>query len=132
MQRYQILHNKLHKDISTVHTYLKIEDKTKQGSIALGFQDTHFIICIPHIHQAHTQSKIRGQEKVSVRVYQTFKQCISCPKSSRKGRKYNSFQNKGIMNFADKWIKLKNITLSEVTQTQKDIHGISLISDYQL
>jgi hypothetical protein len=35
------------------------------------------------------------------------------------------------MNFADKWMELKNIILSEVTQTQKDKHGMySLISGY--
>ena len=42
-------------------------------------------------------------------------------------------KNKGIMNFAAKWMGLKNI-LSEVTQTQRyayHIHGIySLISGY--
>ena len=35
------------------------------------------------------------------------------------------------MNFAGKWMKLENITLSEVIQTQKDMHGMySLISGY--
>jgi hypothetical protein len=35
------------------------------------------------------------------------------------------------MNFAGKWMELENIILSEVTQTQKDIHSIySLISGY--
>ena len=28
------------------------------------------------------------------------------------------------MNFAGKWMELENITLSEVTQTQKDRHGM--------
>jgi hypothetical protein len=38
---------------------------------------------------------------------------------------------KGIMNFADKWMELGNIILSEVTQTQKDTHSMhSLISVY--
>jgi hypothetical protein len=31
---------------------------------------------------------------------------------------------KNIMSFPGKWIKLENIILSEVTQTQKDMHGI--------
>jgi hypothetical protein len=36
---------------------------------------------------------------------------------------YNSaFKNKDIMKLVGKWIKLENI-LSEVTQTQKDMHG---------
>jgi hypothetical protein len=35
------------------------------------------------------------------------------------------------MNFAGKWIELKNIILSEVTQSQKDMPGMySLISGY--
>lgn len=34
------------------------------------------------------------------------------------------------MTFAGKWMELENIILSEVTQTQKDMHGMySLISD---
>jgi hypothetical protein len=36
-----------------------------------------------------------------------------------------------IMNFADKWVKLENIILSKVGQTQMDMHGMfSLISGY--
>jgi hypothetical protein len=35
------------------------------------------------------------------------------------------------MNFADKWVEIENIILSEVTQTQKDMHGIhSLMSGH--
>jgi hypothetical protein len=35
------------------------------------------------------------------------------------------------MSFAGKWMELKNIILSEVTQIQKDMHGMySLISGY--
>ena len=42
---------------------------------------------------------------------------------------YSSIKDKGIMNFAGKWMKLENIILTEVTQTQKDMHGMySLIS----
>ena len=29
-----------------------------------------------------------------------------------------------IMSFVDKWVELENIILSDVTQTQKDIHGV--------
>ena len=37
--------------------------------------------------------------------------------------------NEDILSFAGKWMELENIILSEVTQTQKDMHGIySLIS----
>ena len=40
-------------------------------------------------------------------------------------------KNEDILSFAGKWIELENIILSEVTQTQKDMHGIySLISEY--
>jgi hypothetical protein len=43
---------------------------------------------------------------------------------------YLAIKNKD-MKFAGKWMELENINLSEVTQTQKDMHGIySLISGY--
>ena len=43
---------------------------------------------------------------------------------------YSGIKNEYILNFAGKWIELENI-LSEVTQTQKDIHGMySPISEY--
>jgi hypothetical protein len=42
---------------------------------------------------------------------------------------YPAIKNKGILSFPGKWMELENIILSEVTQTQKDMHGIySLIS----
>jgi hypothetical protein len=44
---------------------------------------------------------------------------------------YSAVKNEGILSFTGKWIELENIILSEVTQTQKDIHGMySLISGY--
>jgi hypothetical protein len=44
---------------------------------------------------------------------------------------YSAMKNKGIMKFAGQWMELENIILSEVTQTQKDKHGMcSLISGY--
>jgi len=44
---------------------------------------------------------------------------------------YSAIKNKDILSFSDKWMKLKNIILSEKTQTQKDMHGIySLIVDF--
>jgi hypothetical protein len=44
---------------------------------------------------------------------------------------YTAIENKDILSFAGKWMALENIILSEVTQTQKDMHGIySLISGY--
>ena len=44
---------------------------------------------------------------------------------------YSAIKNKNIMSFAGKWMELENIILSEVTQTQKDMHGLySLISEY--
>jgi hypothetical protein len=42
---------------------------------------------------------------------------------------YSAVKNKDVMNFAGKWMKLKNIMLNEVAQTQKDMHSMySLIS----
>jgi hypothetical protein len=43
---------------------------------------------------------------------------------------YSAIKKEGILSFAGKWMELENI-LSELTQTQKDMHGIySLISGY--
>ena len=43
---------------------------------------------------------------------------------------YSAIKNDEFMKFLGKWMKLENI-LSEVTQPQKDIHGVySLISRY--
>jgi hypothetical protein len=44
---------------------------------------------------------------------------------------YSVIKNEDIMTFVGKWIELKTIILSEVTQTQKYIHGMySLRSGY--
>ena len=44
---------------------------------------------------------------------------------------YSAIQNNDIMNFAGKWMELEKITLSEVSQTQKDKHNMySLIRRY--
>jgi hypothetical protein len=39
---------------------------------------------------------------------------------------YSALKNEGITDFAGKWMELENIILSEVTQTQKDMHDRSL------
>jgi hypothetical protein len=42
---------------------------------------------------------------------------------------YSAIKNDNILSFAGKWMELENIILSEVTQTQNDMHGMySLIS----
>jgi hypothetical protein len=44
---------------------------------------------------------------------------------------YSALKNKDILSFEGKWMELDNIILSEVTQTQKDMHRMySLISGY--
>jgi hypothetical protein len=44
---------------------------------------------------------------------------------------YSAIKNNEFMKFADKWLELENIILSEVTQKQKNTHGMySLISRY--
>ena len=44
---------------------------------------------------------------------------------------YSAIKNYNFTNFVGQWIELENIMLSEVTQTQNDIHGMySLISGY--
>jgi hypothetical protein len=46
-------------------------------------------------------------------------------------RYFSSIKNEDILTFTGKWMELENIILSEVTQTQKDMHGMySLISGY--
>jgi hypothetical protein len=37
---------------------------------------------------------------------------------------YSAITNEVILNFVGKWMKLENIILSEVTQTQKDMHSM--------
>jgi hypothetical protein len=44
---------------------------------------------------------------------------------------YSAIKNEDNLSFAGKWMELENIILSEVTQTQKGMHGMySLISEY--
>ena len=44
---------------------------------------------------------------------------------------YSAIRNNEFMKFLDKWMELENIILSEVTQSQKIIHGMySLITGY--
>ena len=40
---------------------------------------------------------------------------------------YSAIKNEDILTFAGKWMELENIILSEVTQTQKDMHGMYLL-----
>ena len=45
---------------------------------------------------------------------------------------YSAIKNGDIMSFAGKWLELEDIIQIEITQTQKNMHGIySLISGYQ-
>jgi hypothetical protein len=37
---------------------------------------------------------------------------------------YSAIKHEDILSFAGKWMELENIILSEVTQTQKDMHGM--------
>ena len=44
---------------------------------------------------------------------------------------YSAIKNKDFMSSAGKWMEPENIILNEVTQIQKDMHGVySLISGY--
>ena len=44
---------------------------------------------------------------------------------------YPAIKNNEFMKFLGKWVELENIILSEVTQSQKNTHGMhSLISGY--
>jgi hypothetical protein len=43
----------------------------------------------------------------------------------------SAIKNKEILSFAGKWMELENTMLSDVSQTQKNMHGMySLISEY--
>ena len=37
---------------------------------------------------------------------------------------YSAIKNEGIMKFTSKWMEHENIILSEVTETQKEVHGM--------
>jgi hypothetical protein len=37
---------------------------------------------------------------------------------------YSAVKNEGILSFIDKWMELGNIILGEVTQTQREMHGM--------
>ena len=44
---------------------------------------------------------------------------------------YSDIKNNDFMKFAGKWIELENIILSEITQSQKNTHGMySLTGGY--
>jgi hypothetical protein len=44
---------------------------------------------------------------------------------------YSAIKNNDFIKFAGKWMELENITLSEVTQSQKNTHGMySVVSGY--
>jgi hypothetical protein len=44
---------------------------------------------------------------------------------------YSAIKKEDILSLAGKWMELENIILTELTQTQKDMHGIySLLSEY--
>jgi hypothetical protein len=44
---------------------------------------------------------------------------------------YSTIKNDEFMKFLGKWIELENVILTEVTQSQKNTHGMhSLISGY--
>ena len=44
---------------------------------------------------------------------------------------WNTIKNNDFMKFTGKWIEFENIFLSEITQSQKDTHGMhSLLSGY--
>ena len=40
---------------------------------------------------------------------------------------YSAIKNEDIMSFAGKWMELENILLSELTQIQKEMHGMSFL-----
>jgi hypothetical protein len=38
---------------------------------------------------------------------------------------YKAIKNEDILSFTGKWMELESIILNEVTQTQKDVHGMT-------
>jgi hypothetical protein len=43
---------------------------------------------------------------------------------------YSAINNEDILSFVDKYMKLENIILNEVTQTQKDILSLLMVCTY--
>jgi hypothetical protein len=88
--------------------------------------------CTPSIPALRRQRQadfwVRGQPGLQSEFQDsqgyTEKLCLESPPPQKK-------KNGGILSFAGKWMELENIILSEVTQTQKEIHDIyALMSDY--
>ncbi|KAL6040390.1 hypothetical protein STEG23_015171, partial [Scotinomys teguina] len=71
-------------------------------------------ICSLHVCSAH-----QGKKKVSDRLGTRVVDDSELPLEY-----YAAEKNNDIMKFAGKWMELENVILSEVTQTQKDKHGI--------
>jgi hypothetical protein len=42
---------------------------------------------------------------------------------------YSAIKNNEFMKFLGKWMELENIILSDVTQSQKNTHGIHAVSE---
>jgi hypothetical protein len=79
-----------------------------------------FILALSVISRSWKQPRCLPKEEwiQKVRIIYTMEYC-------------SAIKNKDIMTFADQWIELENIILSEETQTQKDMHGMySLIRGY--
>jgi hypothetical protein len=45
---------------------------------------------------------------------------------------YSAIENRDIMNFVSKWMKLENIILSELAQIQKDMHVMYTLNKWIL
>jgi hypothetical protein len=73
-----------------------------------------------------------SEDIYTVLTYIYINKSLKTKQKNPKPKKKKNPKNKDIMNFAGKWIELETIIPSEVTRSQKDMHGIySLISGYQ-
>jgi hypothetical protein len=109
-----------------------------------GMYSTMFIAAMPVITEAGNNSDAPRQEN-GYRICSSFTQwsttqllrmrtiqrnLVSKKTKNKQTNKQTNKKNEDILSFAGKWRELENI-LSEVTQTQKDMHGIySQISRY--
>ena len=78
---------------------------------------------------------IRVLERLGIRglYLNIIKAIYSKPTANIKlnGEKLKAVKNNDILNFACKWMEIENALLSEVSQTQKEEHGMySLISGF--
>jgi hypothetical protein len=82
-------------------------------------------------HDVHTGLICNSQKLETIQMSHNRRMDTENVVHLHNGIYYSAIKNKDILSFAGKWMELENIILSEVTQTQKDMHGMdSIIGGY--